>query len=253
MPSTSASTSKTGEKRFVRMLDPYERLILGGLLLIMLCGWAFVSLTSEVLQGGTQSIDERILLALRSGGDISDPIGSELWEDIGRDITALGGYAFLTLLMVGVSGFLAIAGRWQLNLFLTVSVISGLIVTMGLKTAIQRPRPDLMMHHSYVTTTSFPSGHSMMSMIVFLTMGVLLARICDKMQLKIYCITVAVVLSLLVGCSRVYVGVHYPTDVLAGWTGGALWATISCLLASWLERRGVIGLHEPAASSTESQ
>ena len=84
----------------------------------------------------------------------------------------------------------------------------------------------------------------MMSMVIFLTLGALLSRISKTKRLKIYCVSFAVVLSLLVGCSRMYVGVHYPTDVLAGWSMGVVWATLSCLGTSWLERRGVIGLHE---------
>ncbi|MBD3675729.1 MAG: phosphatase PAP2 family protein [Planctomycetaceae bacterium] len=234
------------------MLDPYERLILGSLLLVILCGWGFVALSEEVMEGDTQSIDERILLALRVEGDPTDPIGSAVWEDIGRDITALGGYAFLVLLMVGVTGYLFLAKKDHMGWFLIAAVVSGFLMTMALKSAFERPRPTVVTHHSYVETSSFPSGHSMMSMIVFLTMGALLARISKRRRLKIYCMTVAVILSLLVGCSRVYVGVHYPTDVLAGWSAGVVWATLSCMTAGILERKGVIGLHEPVKSVRDS-
>lgn len=246
--SNGQSSVETGadnlKKPFLRMLDPYERLILGSLLLVIMCGWAFVSLSADVMRGQTQSIDEQILLALRTPGDPTDPIGPEVMEDLGRDVTALGGYAFLILLMVGVTGYLFLAGKRQMGWFLIAAVVSGFIMTMTLKSAFQRPRPDVVSHQSYVATSSFPSGHSMMSMIVFLTMGALLARISAKRRLKIYAMSVAVFLSLLVGCSRVYVGVHYPTDVLAGWSAGVVWATLACLIASWLERKGVIGLHE---------
>lgn len=240
------------KKPFLRMLDPYERLILGSLLLVVICGWGFLSLSAEVMQGDTQSLDERILLALRVDGDPTDPIGSEVWEDIGRDITALGGYAFLILLLVGVTGYLFLAGNGQMGCFLIASIVSGFIMTMTLKSVYQRPRPDVVTHISYVSTSSFPSGHSMMSMIVFLTMGALLARISKRRRLKIYVMSVAVFLSLLVGCSRMYVGVHYPTDVLAGWSAGVVWATLACLIASWLERKGIIGLHEPVKRGNDS-
>jgi len=248
---TQTATEKK-KRSIVRMLDPYERLILGGLLLVVLCSWAFISLSADVMRGQTQSVDERILLALRTNGDPTDPIGSEVWEDIGRDITALGGYAFLILLLFGVSGYLFLARKREMGWFLIAAVVSGFIMTMTLKSVFQRPRPDVVTHISYVATSSFPSGHSMMSMVVFLTMGALLARISKRRRLKIYCMTVAVVLSLLVGCSRVYVGVHYPTDVLAGWSAGVVWATMACLIASWLERKGVIGLHEPVKSGDEA-
>jgi undecaprenyl-diphosphatase len=247
--STIQKTTENQKKPILRMLDPYERLILGGLLLVIMCSWAFISLSADVMQGQTQSFDERILLALRTEGDPTDPIGSKAWEDIGRDITALGGYAFLILLMIGVSGYLFLARKREMGWFLIAAVVSGFIMTMTLKSVFQRPRPDIVTHISHVSTSSFPSGHSMMSMVVFLTMGALLARISTRRRLKIYCMTVAVVLSLLVGCSRVYVGVHYPTDVLAGWSAGVVWATLACLIASWLERKGFIGLHERVKES----
>lgn len=236
--------SSPEKKRFVRMLDPYEWLIFGGLLLVVICTWGFIAIAENVADGATQSFDERVLQALRAPDDPADPIGSEQLEEIGRDITALGGYAFLIILVLGVCGFLALAGRRQMFWFLLVSVIGAYAFMMSMKAYYQRPRPDVVTHHSYVDTSSFPSGHSMMSMVIFLTLGALLARISKTKRLKIYCVSFAVVLSLLVGCSRMYVGVHYPTDVLAGWSMGVVWATLSCLGTSWLERRGVIGLHE---------
>jgi undecaprenyl-diphosphatase len=234
------------------MLDLYERMIFGGLLVVFLCGWSFLAIAANVVDGDTQSLDERILISLRTPGDPHEPLGSESWQEVGRDLTALGGYAFLTLLLLGVCGFLLLAGRRQMMGFLLLSVVGAYLAMMGLKSFYQRPRPELISHFSHVETSSFPSGHSMMSMVVFLTLGALLARISKSMRLKIYCVSFALLLSLLVGCSRVYVGVHYPSDVLAGWSMGVFWATLSCLAASWFERRGVGGLHEPAAPGDDS-
>ena len=249
----ASSSNIPKQKRSVRMLDPYERKFFGGLLVVALAGWAFIAIASNVVVGDTQSLDERILLALRTAGDPTDPIGSEGWEEVGRDLTALGGYAFLILLMVGVCGFLILSKRRQMLWFLLVSVLGAFALMMALKSVFQRPRPELTTHFSYVSTSSFPSGHSMMSMVVFLTLGALLARISKQTRLKVYCLSFAVALSLLVGCSRVYVGVHYPTDVLAGWSVGVVWATLNCMVASWLERRGVIGLHEPASTTVAAE
>lgn len=250
--SESPPNTPTFKKRpFVRMLDPYEWLIFGGLLVVVACSWGFIAITSSVMAGDTRALDEQILLSLRNPDDPTDPIGSKRWEQAGKDITSLGGYAFLIILVVGVCGFLGLAGRGQMLAFLLLSVIGAYLTMMGMKLYFQRPRPDVVMHFDHVETSSFPSGHSMMSMVIFLTLGALLARISKTKRLKVYCVSLAVVLSLLVGFSRVYVGVHYPTDVLAGWSMGIVWATLSCLGTSWLERRGVIGLHEKSSSYQE--
>jgi undecaprenyl-diphosphatase len=113
-------------------------------------------------------------------------------------------------------------------------------VSTVLKAAFERPRPDLVPHGSYVSTASFPSGHSMMAAVVYLTLGALLARVEPDRRVKVFILTAAVLLALLVGVSRVYLGVHWPTDVLAGWTVGAGWALLFWLVARALQRRGSV-------------
>jgi undecaprenyl-diphosphatase len=87
------------------------------------------------------------------------------------------------------------------------------------------------------TSPSFPSGHAMMSAVIYLTLGTLLAQLCPRWRERTYVLTVAGVLAVLIGLTRLYLGVHYPTDVLAGWTVGLAWALASGLLASGLRRR----------------
>lgn len=188
--------------------------------------WLFIELADEVTEGSTRSIDESILLSLRDPGDRNNPIGPPWIEEIGRDLTALGGIAVMALLIATVIGFLLLQGKFRMALLMAASIGSGLLFSLLLKTLFDRPRPDLVPHQSYVYTTSFPSGHSMVSAVVYLTLAALLARSYRKTHTKLYLLTVACILTGLVGLSRIYLGVHWPTDVLAGWTAGAFWALL---------------------------
>src|SRR5690606_34253779 len=120
------------------------------------------------------------------------------------------------------------------------SVGGGTILSSLLKNAFARPRPELVAHLVDVQTSSFPSGHAMLSAVTFLTIGALLAKVQPLVRTRIYLISVAILLTFLVGASRVYLGVHYPTDVLAGWSAGAAWVAGCWLVARWLQGQGRI-------------
>jgi undecaprenyl-diphosphatase len=141
----------------------------------------------------------------------------------------------LTLLTVVTGGFLFLDGKKRMALFVYGSVAGGTLVSLILKSLFQRPRPDLVPHGAYVSTTSFPSGHSMLSAVTYLTLGALLARSHSRKRLKTYFLLLAFLLTFMVGVSRVYLGVHWPTDVLAGWTAGATWAIVCWLVARRLQ------------------
>jgi undecaprenyl-diphosphatase len=123
-------------------------------------------------------------------------------------------------------------------------VLGGTALNSLLKLVFARPRPDLVTPLTQVLTLSFPSGHAALSAIGYLTLGALLAQAQASRAIRIYFIVVAVALTLLVGVSRVYLGVHYPTDVLAGWCIGLAWAAICWSTMTYFQRRGEI---EPAA------
>jgi undecaprenyl-diphosphatase len=226
--------------RVIDWLGGHNLIVLLGLLVVTLGTWAFVELADEVAEGETQALDERIVLWMRSPDDPRIPKGPAWLQEVGRDLTALGGYALLTLVTVAVVGFLWLDRKFAAMFFVLGAVLSGLLLTMGLKALFERPRPAAELHLSLVATSSFPSGHSMMSAIVYLTLGGLLTTLVGRRRLKFYFLAIAVLLTALVGVSRVYMGVHYPTDVLAGWSGGLVWATLCCLLARWLQHRGRI-------------
>jgi undecaprenyl-diphosphatase len=201
---------------------------------------AFAWLVNVVSGSAAPAFDEWLIVALRTPGNLADPLGPRWLEEMMRDFTALGSTGVLTVLVLAVSGFLAMTRKGHAALLVLLSVAGGVLVSQTMKWAYARPRPDLVPHGAEVFTASFPSGHSMMSAIVFLTLGALLARTQPDRGVKAYVLAVAVILTLLVGVSRVYLGVHWPTDVLAGWTLGGLWA-LSCLaLMQWLQARGQV-------------
>lgn len=205
----------------------------------------FIAVAEEVNEGDTGQVDRAILLALRNPADPADPLGGRAVEEMGRDLTALGGVTVLSLLTLGVLGYLLLIRKPLAALFVSVSVLGAIALSSGLKDLFERPRPDLVSRLSYVVTSSFPSGHSMLSASVYLTLGALLARMQANLVVKAYILLWAAFLACLVGVSRVYVGVHWPTDVLAGWSAGAAWAAASWLIAGVLQRRGRV---EPPTS-----
>lgn len=199
--------------------------------------WIFVEISDEVLEGEAASLDETILLGLRSAGDLKDPIGPVWVEEMFGDLTSLGSVSVLTLISLAVICYTTIRRRWRTAVFLLMALGSGFLLSFAMKAGFDRPRPDLVPHAANVRTASFPSAHSMMSALVYLTLGAMLARIHESRRLKAYLLGLAALVTLLVGTSRIYLGVHWPTDVLAGWAAGAAWAFLWWIIAYWLARR----------------
>lgn len=194
------------------------------LLLIAVAIWAFAALASEMVDGELDSYDRAILLALRNPADATDPLGPAVLEQAMRDFTGLGGVAVLTLLTLATALALMLRAQTRLVVALLVAVAGGGLLSMFAKMLFGRARPDLVPHGVDVYTASFPSGHSMMSAATYLTLAAMLARAEPMRRIKAYYFTMAVFVTVLVGFSRVYLGVHWPSDVLAGWTAGAAWA-----------------------------
>jgi undecaprenyl-diphosphatase len=198
--------------------------------------WGFALLADEVLEGGTLAFDQRVLLAFRHG-DTRTLLGPPSVQEAARDITALGGVAVLTLVTAITAGFLALDGKKHMALFVLGSILGGVAAGTILKDVFHRPRPDLVPYSAYASGASFPSGHSMMSAVTYLTLGALFARSQERKRVKAYFLLVAMFLTFAIGVTRVYLGVHWPTDVLAGWTAGAVWALLCWLTARWLQAR----------------
>ena len=200
----------------------------------------FAAFVDRVVEGETRAFDETVLLAFRDRNNPSYPIGPAWLQIMFRDITPLGGYAVVMLISLAVIGYLLVDAKRGAALWVLVSVGGGAVLSNLLKLAIERPRPELVARLVEVNTTSFPSGHATLAAVTYLTLGALLSRVEARRRAKIYVLTVAVTLTLLIGVSRIYLGVHWPTDVLAGWCVGAAWATLCWRLALALQRSGKV-------------
>jgi undecaprenyl-diphosphatase len=232
--------------------------LLVALLLIVAGIWLFANLSSEVLEGDTTAFDRRVMLALRSPRNPAIGLGPAWAPEVMRDITALGSGAILTLVTAGVAIYLMLIRRWTMAWLVIVAVGGGMLLNLGLKALFERPRPDLFPAYTKLYFASFPSGHAMLSATVFLTLGALLARLQTKRRLAAYVMGVSILLTVLVGISRVYLGAHWPTDVLAGWVAGAVWAVLCSagvwwLQQHWLARRERSALADLDPDSTEEE
>ncbi|PTS89689.1 MULTISPECIES: phosphatase PAP2 family protein [unclassified Caulobacter] len=201
------------------------------LLVLALGGLAFLSIADEVAEGETRALDLAILLALRRPGAGRDLVGPDWLHLAAIDVTALGSLAVLGLLVLLACAVMACLERWGEAALLLVGAGGGLAISQGLKALFMRERPDLAFRAVEAVNASFPSGHAMLSAVVFLILGALGARFSERRRLKVLALSAAVGLSLLVGISRIYLGVHWASDVLAGWCVGAAWA-MACWLAA---------------------
>jgi undecaprenyl-diphosphatase len=223
--------------RLRRPRDRQELLILAGAVLILALVWVFAALAGEVMEGDTRQFDEWVLSALRQEADPGRLRGPWWLQAGAEDLTALGSPTVLGLTVLAVTGYLLLHGLYRNGLFIFIASAGGWVLNWLLKAAFERTRPDIVPHLREVMSSSFPSGHALTSAAVYLTLGALLMRIAEGRLAKYYCIAIAMFLTFLVGSSRVFLGVHYPTDVVAGWLIGMTWALLCWVVERTLERR----------------
>jgi undecaprenyl-diphosphatase len=199
-----------------------------------------VELADGVLEGDTQELDERIVRMLRSASDPAVPVGPAWLAYAARDATALGGYTILTLCAAIAAGFCAVVGRRGTMVLVVAASVGGAALSALLKQVFERPRPDVVPHLMDAAFSSFPSGHAMAASAVYLSLAAIVAQLVPSHIGKAYVLGVAVALCVVVGATRVFLGVHYPSDVLAGWAGGLAWAALCGLVAHYLRYRRVL-------------
>lgn len=212
--------------------------VLGALAATASALWLVVEAGGVIAGGKAGSLDVAILMAFRSSAEPGQPAGRRWVMEIMRDVSGLGSPEVLCMLVGITVIFLFLAGRRRTSLFLALSTLGGAIASVLLKAAFGRARPDLAPYATYVYTTSFPSGHAMLSAVVYLILGFMVARLTPDRWLKIYVLGVAAALFIVIGVSRLYLGSHWPSDVLGGWAAGAAWAFGSALVAGVCELEG---------------
>jgi undecaprenyl-diphosphatase len=207
-----------------------ELRLLIGLTVVAVFLWAFLHTMGEVREGDTYKFDRTILVALRRPGDLAVPIGPRWLQETARDVTALGGFTVLALVVVVSIALLLLHRRRIQALVFGAAVLLGQTGAELTKHLVGRNRPDLVPHLDLVYSSSFPSGHSAMSPIVYFTLAGILAAGEPNRAAKTLLLGVAAALVLCVGATRVYLGVHWPTDVLAGWAMGTAVALLATLV-----------------------
>jgi len=208
--------------------------LIATLLVLALFAWAFVELSDA-----PGEMNRRILVALRQRDDLSRGLGGPHVEGMMRDITALGSGTLAILYSAYFIGWLLLTRRPGAALFVTIAMFGAWGLNELLKEAYARERPDVVPHLMGASDPSFPSGHTMISAVLYPTFSELLGRLVHSKRVRFYLMGVAIATAFLVGLSRVYLGVHYPSDVLGGLVAGFAWALVCGIVARILQRHRV--------------
>jgi undecaprenyl-diphosphatase len=232
--------------RFVRA----EIASLAVLFLLAFSLFAFAEISDEVGDGETLTFDRAVLTALRDGA--GEPVGPRALQVALADLTSLGSSSVLTLVVLATVGFLFLARRRHSAIYVLVASVGGGLLSIALKSLFDRPRPDVVVHLVNVSSASFPSGHALGAAAIYLTLAALLARELPRRRLRAFAVSAATVVVVIIGASRMYLGVHWPTDVLAGWCVGAAWAMLCWLIADRLGRRQNRASPPPSETTSET-
>lgn len=195
------------------------------------CG--FLGLALFIATGNKFAFDTKFVLLLREAGNPAVPLGPLWLHEAVRDVTALGSFSGLGLMMITASLVLWQCRHPRLAVGLLISVLAATLASTWLKIAFGRERPDIVEHVALTFTASFPSGHAFLSAVTLLCIAGFIGLAVKRPNITRLCYGIAWALIILIGASRVYLGVHWPTDVLAGWLLGITWASLS---VAWLGR-----------------
>jgi undecaprenyl-diphosphatase len=223
-----------------RWLVRQEAVVLLVALVIAVALSGFIELAEELREDELRSFDAWVLHLARRPDDPARLIGPSWLTESVTDITALGSPTVLGMVLLSATGYLVLQHRYDAAALVVVASAGGGALSVGLKQLFGRGRPDVVPPLVHVNSLSFPSGHSMVALVIYLTLGALLARFTTRRRVRVYLIANALSLTFLIGVTRIALGVHYPTDVLAGWSAGLAWALLCWLVARYLQYRGAV-------------
>ena len=219
-----------------RMRRRAELSLFLGIGVFLLCLWGYVEIAEDYPEGRFRAFDQTVLRSLRTPANPAVPRGPIFLQGAVRDISALGSASVLVVGVLGLTGYLWLEQRRRAALSIVVASVGGVILDLALKSMADRPRPEVVPHLVDVTTSSFPSGHTLLSAIIYLSVGTMVAETARSRLVGCYAIAFAALLTFAVGCSRIYLGVHFPTDVLASWVAAIAW-TLLCVAGQRFFRR----------------
>jgi undecaprenyl-diphosphatase len=199
------------------------------MLAALVCWTGFVAMALLVASGRGAAFDAAGLRIWREGPGLAVPHGPHWLIEAVRDYTALGGALRHLFAVAAIMALLFLKLRREAVLF-GITVIAGLLGEVLLKAVFARPRPTIVPHLMEAAGSSFPSGHSFNAAIVYIAMALAFAAISPCRSVRWTMIVGAMALTLLIALSRVWLGVHYPSDAIAGWLGGAGWAFLASAL-----------------------
>lgn len=239
---------------WLRRVRRAEALLLLSSIALIVAASVFLELSDDVQEGDTQRIDEYVVKSFRRADDPGVPIGPAWLREVGIDITALGSNVVTALAVAAVALFLLFQRRFAVMWLVLAASAGAFLLNYSAKTIIDRDRPEIVPHLREVSTPSFPSGHATLAAAVFMTLGVIVAQVVKGRTTKLYCLLFPMFMVFLVGLSRVYLGVHYPSDVVGGWLLGFVWATACWVIANYLQQRGLLaaGHESPGKSELET-
>ncbi len=206
--------------------------LLAAIVLIGAAIWGFLALQDEVGEGGTARVDHVLILALRQTVDPNRLRGPAWLQETARDITALGGFTVLGLVTAAALAVLIVYRRRRQAIVFAAAAVGAQVLAEAIKNVVGRPRPSFVARYDLITSSSFPSGHSMMAPAIYFTLAAIVAAGELRPAARVLLMVGSALLVVAIGVSRVYLGVHWPSDVLAGWTLGSAVA-----LAAWIALR----------------